>query len=235
MSSDQNNGSLPFPSSQSPLTLSPTMSLPKRPRSTTPPSLDNLEHTKVRCTSSEAHTPCSTVVSSNSAPSKPPIYNPAALLNPRGMTATATRRPHVQLTTNKKGDEATDDDVVFQFSTTSNGWSSDAIAQNGPVEHEERDAPIANGNGMGALLDRKFNLQERSSIPEPKRRRIHDDSDDASDHKNTFRTAGGSGILGDHLNQERANGKSVPSLSRQVTVDLTEGMLIPIFAVLIGS
>ena len=75
------------------------------------------------------------------------------------------------------------------------------------------------------MLERLNNVQDRTAVPQAKRRKLEtielDDSADEQQKRNSF-GSGASGILGQHVKDKRGEAAKTPSLSRVDTVDLTE-------------
>ena len=112
--------------------------------------------------------------------------------------------------------------MVFQFSSTNgtpnSGYQSPATPTPEDVNGNSQDAPAA---GMSRMIERMNNVQDRSSFPLPKRRKIGED-EDGSSTPGTFRS-GGNGMLGEYVRQQRDQTQSVPTLKSAPSVDLTGG------------
>lgn len=80
-------------------------------------------------------------------------------------------------------------------------------------------------NGMSSMIERMNNVQDRSNVPVPKRRRIEDDSQDQGP-RNGFHGNGGSGMLSGYVKQKQQEGQAASFLKPQAqsTVDLTGGI-----------
>ncbi|CAM1511418.1 Fc.00g089310.m01.CDS01 [Cosmosporella sp. VM-42] len=179
-----------------------------------------------------------------------PSWSPAALLQPNRRTATTpdapnaaprqyyspqngpTSQPYANMgnmgnmgnmsnmnnvnNMNNMNMNSINDPVVFQFSSA-NGSSSA-----GPSSRASTPGSIQghSTNGMGNWIERMNNVQHRSAVPQVKRRRV---GDREGSHDGTMTPIhGGSGILGDYVNQKRkeANGSTT---GQALTVDLTSG------------
>ncbi|KAL1864225.1 hypothetical protein Daus18300_007822 [Diaporthe australafricana] len=79
-------------------------------------------------------------------------------------------------------------------------------------------------NGMSSMIERMNNVQDRSNVPVPKRRRIEDDSQDQGP-RNGFHGNGGSGMLSGYVKQKQQEGQAASFIKpqSQSTVDLTGG------------
>ncbi|KAL2292654.1 hypothetical protein FJTKL_07758 [Diaporthe vaccinii] len=77
---------------------------------------------------------------------------------------------------------------------------------------------------MSSMIERMNHVQDRSSVPVAKRRRIGEDSQDQGS-RNGFHGNGGSGILSGYVKQKQQEGQAAPSMTpqSQSTVDLTGG------------
>lgn len=75
---------------------------------------------------------------------------------------------------------------------------------------------------MASMIERINNLQDRSSVPMVKRRKIATDADDQT-RKNGF-SGSSSGMLSNHIKQKQREKQSTPAaLQSQSTLDLTGG------------
>jgi hypothetical protein len=145
-------------------------------------------------------------------------WNPAALLNPRQHAAAQPKNIGFSPSTNGYG---ANDAVVFQFSNphdvSGNGLSLPFPAESWPAQ-EASSAGLAT-NGMATFIERANNVQDRTIMPQSKRRKI-DSPELAALQANG---ASGSGMLGQYVREKREEeSKNAPAVQ---TVDLTEGML----------
>lgn len=154
----------------------------------------------------------------NPAPTR---FDPARLLNPRSYTAplknngTSGRSTPTHLpASSSTASLATALD--FQFSSPNDGNMSAASTPPSVYSHGSS-TPV---NGFSNMIDRANNVEERISVPQPKRRRL--ESDDYSANINGF-GGGGNGMVGQYLKDRRDEGSKNPtSAARRVdTVDLT--------------
>lgn len=79
-------------------------------------------------------------------------------------------------------------------------------------------------SGMSTMIERMNNVQDRSSVPVAKRRRIEEDLDDQGSQSG-FNSNGSSGMLSEYVKQKQQEGQKAPSAASQsqTTVDLTGG------------
>lgn len=150
-----------------------------------------------------------------------PSWNAAALLNPKAHAAAPARAQDQQRSSVQNANTA--NHMVFQFSsangTPNSGYQSPATpTPEDDVDGSSQDAPAA---GMSRMIERMNNIQDRSSFPLPKRRKI-DENEDGSSTPNSFRS-GGNGMLGEYVRQQRDQSQPVPSLRSAPSVDLTGG------------
>jgi hypothetical protein len=105
--------------------------------------------------------------------------------------------------------------MIFQFATPNGAASA------GPASSTSTppDSQLRGGTGPSSFLEKVHHIQDRSEVPEPKRRRV-DDDDAQKGTKMAVRS--GSGVLGQALKDQRqdSSGTSTP---QSVTVDLTDG------------
>lgn len=152
-----------------------------------------------------------------------PSWNPAVLLQPnrrnttpdsqtptlRHFSSSQISRPHSHSNPS--------DPVVFQFSSPNESASA------GPSSRASTPSSVhANGaNGVGAWIERMNNVQHRSNVPQPKRRKTEDW--ELSQDGGPALVRGGSGMLGEYVQEKRreADGSTA---SQAMTVDLTDGI-----------
>ncbi|KAF5666232.1 hypothetical protein FHETE_6354 [Fusarium heterosporum] len=163
-----------------------------------------------------------------------PSWNPAALLQPNHRAVSSPnlvnpaqgqfsppcppsqqnqrmqQRP--QMNTNMQNNS-----MVFQFSSPNDTPSA------GPSSRSSTPgSSYANGfNGAGNFIERANNVQHRSLVPQPKRRRT-EDSENGFHHMMTPPVHGGGGVLGQYVTDRRKEGNGVTA-SPSMTVDLTGG------------
>jgi hypothetical protein len=156
-----------------------------------------------------------------------PSWNPAALLQPNrqsfgGPDASQQQPPPRNIVNGRSRSAAPAESVVFQFSTP-NTTSSE-----GP--HSEASSPSSSAGaartGVGNWIERMSNVQHRSSVPQPKRRKV-DGSEPEQNGASVPVRSGGGGILGGYVKdkQKEANGAMA---SPAMTVDLTDGTFLPV-------
>ncbi|KAJ4011687.1 hypothetical protein NW752_008695 [Fusarium irregulare] len=158
-------------------------------------------------------------------------WNPAALLQPNHRAASSPnlantthghfspstlqhnqsfqQRPHMNMNSNNNS-------MVFQFSSPNDTPSA------GPSSRSSTPgSSYANGfNGTGNFIERMNNVQHRSVVPQPKRRRTED-----SEGVHQFMTPvqGGGGMLGQYVTDKRKEANSSTASPSMMTVDLTSG------------
>lgn len=107
---------------------------------------------------------------------------------------------------------------MFQFETPNGAASA------GPASGTSTppDSQLRNGLGPGSFLEKVHHIQDRSEVPEPKRRRLEDED---AQKGTKMAVRGGSGMLGQAVRDQRqdSSGTSTP---QSVTVDLTDGELL---------
>lgn len=157
--------------------------------------------------------------------------NPAMLLNPRGYAAATRTNNESGQSTPTSGLQRSSGSTAsldFHFSSPNGGTPSGAstppsfIHAHSGTSESHSTSPV---NGLGSMLERLNNVQDRTIAPHPKRRKLEtielDDSADEQQNRNSF-GSGGSGVLGQHVKDKRGEAAKTPSLSRMDTVDLTE-------------
>lgn len=155
-----------------------------------------------------------------------PTWDAAALLNPKGFrTEAGAQRPLPPPGSNSNGVKPNSNNPVqveFQFSNSLNSSNyppstSSSLAALDPMN--------SNPNGMSSMIERMNKVQDRSTIPMAKRRKIEDPFEDDKP-KNGFH-GGGSGMLSDYVKQKQQEGQSrYPPMQAQSTLDLTGGILL---------
>lgn len=153
-------------------------------------------------------------------------WDAAALLNPRGFGVDSKQRPTspAQLPSNGvKLHTVSQPQLQFQFSNasdTSSGYSQPSSSSAALEAADSVSTPPQ--NGLTSMIERMNNVQDRSSVPMVKRRRIEEDPGDRT-LKNGF-SGGSSGMLSDHVNQKQREKQATPAaLPSQSTLDLTGG------------
>ncbi|KAK8118633.1 SNF2 family DNA-dependent ATPase [Apiospora kogelbergensis] len=155
--------------------------------------------------------------------------DPAQLLNPRQyMTASRTNNVSGRSTpTTFPSRSSGPTSLDFQFSSPNEGYASNAstppsFAYNGGLDLSHTPSPV---NGFGGMIERMNNVQDRSTAPHPKRRKVETiDLDDSADEKvsSTFGNGSSGGMIGQYVKEKKEEAANSPSLSRANTVDLTE-------------
>ncbi|KAI5463322.1 SNF2 family DNA-dependent ATPase [Mariannaea sp. PMI_226] len=162
----------------------------------------------------EGHTPRT----ANAVPS----WNPAVLLQPNRRNTIDASNPALrqlsapQTLMRSQPTSNPNDSVVFQFSSPNDSPSA------GPSSRASTPGSMhANGvNGVGGWIERMNNVQHRSNVPQPKRRRTEDWEMSQDGGPAVIRS--GSGILGDYVQENRGEADG-STASQAMTVDLTDG------------
>ncbi|KAK3988560.1 putative SWI/SNF-related matrix-associated actin-dependent regulator of chromatin subfamily A member 3-like 1 [Cladorrhinum sp. PSN332] len=166
-------------------------------------------------------------------------WDPAALLNPKVKAANAAapspRPPHPSASTpnltalHHRAQQQ--DQMTFQYPNSTGPVVIDFTGAGlGTPEHHFHHNRIFH-NGSTSNIERLHNVQERTSLPQPKRRKTENEHDPSPGHL-AFAPAhgvfagGNSGILAQHIKHERANAPATqfnltPSPSVGGTIDLT--------------
>lgn len=151
-----------------------------------------------------------------------PSWNPAALLQPtRQPLNTSTPNGFLNQTSHPQNSPRqpirrdTGDSVIFQFAST--GIDSDVEPSTDSSTSGGHDAQ--NASHVGQWIERINNVQNRSLVPQSKRRKLDEEQNAQGGQAVQAR---GSGILGDYVQEKRneANGSTLPQAP---TVDLTDG------------
>ncbi|WYZ45384.1 hypothetical protein EsH8_VIII_000700 [Colletotrichum jinshuiense] len=160
---------------------------------------------------------------------QPQSWNAQALLNPRSYTAptpAASRnspKPQSLATRAAPGNQSINNNnaVVFQFASP-NDTPNDSLTPSmaSGASTPGRDNGVS-PYGMGNMIERMRDVQDRASAPQPKRRKYDTPESDADNKK--AMGPGGSGMLGAYVKEKQEEGKKENSKVPNQTVDLTEG------------
>ena len=159
-----------------------------------------------------------------------PSWDPASLLNPKASGSTTQRSLSAQPARNSANGSSLNDNIAFEFSTPNdrahsavpfNPSESVQITGNDAASTDDTQRATPAENGPSKMLDRRFNLEDRTSLPVPKRRRL--DTDEAEVKAKDRAAGGGGGILSAALKADKTESSQVATLSRSTTVDLTNG------------
>ncbi|KAF7534943.1 hypothetical protein G7054_g5773 [Neopestalotiopsis clavispora] len=151
--------------------------------------------------------------------------NAALLLNPKGYGA-PTRPPPTAQNEDLNGNGNLSDAGLldFQFSSPNDGTGSSASTPSSffPQDpdsaiHSHTHTPV---NGFGSMFERMNNVQARTSMPQPKRRKVETDGDEPSS-SGFGGGGGGSGMMGQYIQAKREEDAKNPALQRVDTVDLS--------------
>ncbi|GAO18192.1 hypothetical protein UVI_02036950 [Ustilaginoidea virens] len=160
-----------------------------------------------------------------------PAWNPAALLQPsrRGFSATDLRnlpsgRPHPMRNPMPNGpgrhSPSLNDQMIFQFTSTSDTSSSGHVSGSSTPTPPNGEASLS--NGVGLWIERMNNVQHRSNVPHPKRRKTEDAQDFAA-RSNHIQVRSSSGMLGEYVKDGRLQADRQTVALAAPTVDLTDG------------
>lgn len=156
-------------------------------------------------------------------------WDAAALLNPKSFNAVSTQRSAspAQLSSNGIRPHAHNQpQLQFQFSNASDSSSGYSQPSLSSTALEAADSfSNQTQNGMTSMIERMNNLQDRSSVPMAKRRKIQEDMDDQT--RNNGFSGGSSGMLSGYVQQKQREKQSNPNVSQsQSTLDLTGGICL---------
>lgn len=113
--------------------------------------------------------------------------------------------------------------VVFQFTDGSEASPSANTSSDASTPAAVSDAASNGGVRPGNWVERVHNVQARSEVPEPKRRRVDIDGG-AQNAKSIPVRASSSGILGQYARDNRpSTASTMSSIPNSPTVDLTSG------------
>lgn len=161
-------------------------------------------------------------------------WSPAALLNPKAAISSQHLAPvpsPVSSRAPSNGTNSTNNiatQFAFHFSSPNDTPTFRAQPPQPSMTPDARTPRSSTPNGMSTMIERMNNVQDRSSVPMAKRRRIEEDLDDQTG-QNGFNSNGSSGMLSEYVKQKRQDGQEAPSATSQsqTTVDLTGGTWRP--------
>lgn len=164
-------------------------------------------------------------------------WNPESLLSPKAssaasstsdLTSQSAASPSFQQPTFAHQIQSVPSSPTFQFTSPNDqplNIDFSGLPYGATLHGHVRNAPTFPifQNGFGSQVERLHNVQDRISVPQPKRRKTYNEND----HLRTS-TFGGTntGLLAEGLRQNGSSGASTPvaMMTRQTeTVDLTEG------------
>lgn len=152
-------------------------------------------------------------------------WSPAALLNPKSAIASQSIAPaSIPSRSHIHGANATNSiatQFAFQFSSPNDAPTFRAQPSQPPMTPDAGMSRSSTPNGMSTMIERMNNVQDRSSVPVAKRRRIEEDLDGQSG-QNGFSSNGSSGMLSEYVKQKQQEGQEAASAA-STTVDLTGG------------
>lgn len=158
-------------------------------------------------------------------------WDPAILLNASANRKARTSQPFAQqsftplqqFSSSSMNQPMNPVPTQFQFSDL-NGFSTPPTSNSQLSAAQESSTNISNGS-MGSMIEQMNNLQDRSTVPVAKRRKVELDADEERP-KNGFHSAS-SGLLSGYIKQKQHEGQSMPSLKQdRPTLDLTGGMCL---------
>lgn len=201
------------------------------------PLLIGLAHNEAHQGQVPSSTSATTAAAHSSIQHQRPSWDPAMLLNPfahrksREQQSVA-RQPFAPCGQFSNGGIAQPSNPVpteFQFSDLNDFSSSSAPSQQTSAF---QDPAKTMSNGMlGSMIEHMNNVQDRSTVPVAKRRKIEGEGDEEA-QKNGFHGAS-SGTLSLYVKQKQQEAQSMPGLKQaQPTLDLTGGMWLPSFMML---
>ncbi|KAH6659718.1 SNF2 family N-terminal domain-containing protein [Truncatella angustata] len=143
------------------------------------------------------------------------------LLNPKGYASPSHAGP-AAAATNGQGSSNDTSFLDFQFSNPNDDTGSSASTPSsffhqGPegAVRSHTNTPV---NGFGSMFERMNNVQERTAMPQLKRRKVQAEDNDMI--PSNF-GGGGSGMLGQYVKEKREEDSKNPALRSVDTVDLT--------------
>ncbi|RYP73707.1 hypothetical protein DL771_003420 [Monosporascus sp. 5C6A] len=143
--------------------------------------------------------------------------NPALLLNPKAYVASAPASKDASRQPTPSA--GTSEPIEFQFSTPNDIYTTERKPS--PLASH----PASNGhympqtNGFTSMIERMNNVEQRTSVPQPKRRKLQPEENNGLSRG--FGSGSG-GILGQHVKEKREEAANHPSVKRVETVDLTD-------------
>lgn len=194
------------------------------------------------------------MMGSSNAPPQQPWMNPALLLNPTGKHRNAAQpapgpsgfqagpspQPNLAFefsNTNGNGLEGSSQ-IEFSFQqSNANQSSSSRPGSDSPYSiphHMAHASPHSSQNsvtnfptnGMGSMIERMNNVQDRSTVPVAKRQKMMSDDDGEGGRKKGF-SSSGSGLLAGYVKDKQRAAASA-SGQTHATLDLTGGTWLPI-------
>ncbi|KAI5926168.1 SNF2 family N-terminal domain-containing protein [Camillea tinctor] len=148
-------------------------------------------------------------------------YSPALLLNPRAYaTGPSVQNNGSPVLLNRSNGSTP---LQFQFATPDDVSMSEPqlsfpqrpIPTNGQLMTHEN----GTNGGVGSMIERMNNVEERTAIPQQKRRKL--EAENGTEYKHSF-GGGGSGMVGQYVKDRRQEGTSRSSIQSVETVDLTD-------------
>ena len=150
-------------------------------------------------------------------------WNPAALLQPGrrqpnnsrlGTPSSNPASPHPFMQRERADSESSNGNAIFQFATTTDSASDIPSGPSTPGSV----TPVS--SGLGSWIERVNNVQARSAIPHPKRRKVDELGQDGN--TTSIPTRNGGGGLGDYVRDQQQQADGTVG-TQAMMVDLTAG------------
>lgn len=150
-----------------------------------------------------------------------PRWNPASLLNPRGMQHQPQRSVQNGFTNNA----APQQPLMFQFDSPGGQPQPQPSYHAHPPQQPAMNgnkgfAGYANGGGMGHMLERMHQVTDRDMMPQ-KRQKIRDDRQEDG-RKAEFNGGGKGGVIGEYMREKRDEGRK-ENVTKGTVVDISAG------------
>ena len=180
-------------------------------------------------------TPCSSHIDSSSQgrqinlPTSTASWDPKQLLQPKSraaepvkQTQNASLDPVVGSPHFRGGTPGVNngDSMVFQFASNDGTPANNSGAPSSAASSPRTDHHSQAVRGAGSFIERMNNVHDRSTIHEPKRRKLEEEESSKGDA--TVQVRSGGGVLGSYVREQQAAG-AAESARPAVTVDLTDG------------
>ncbi|KAI1386263.1 SNF2 family N-terminal domain-containing protein [Hypoxylon trugodes] len=142
--------------------------------------------------------------------------NPAILLNPKGYGA-STPTPRQDAASRPFNNASNSADIEFQFTTPQDNFTTT------PQPAYTNGQFMPQPNNFAEMIDRTNNVEQRMFVPQSKRRKV--EAEDSIDPMRALMggSHGGSGELGQYVQEKRRDGSNQPNGPKQVeAIDLTD-------------
>lgn len=161
-----------------------------------------------------------------------PAWDPASLLDPKAFVVPPQANAQPQPTRPSPNNATHADPVTIQFSTrgpldfqfSTPGLSEYHAHPSRPPSADSfaQSQPYTGQNGIGTMIERMNNVQDRSSVPVPKRRKVEQGLEGVNGKQAGFHGSS-SGMLGEYMKQNQQEGQAGPSFAQFAPLDLTSG------------